>query len=85
MAVDVTATAPGGEFKAGTPRELFVGLRGLGGHNFDVSPDGRRFIVNSEGLERVRLRPSRRRAQLDVWAHSIDCCTRRCYRRRPFE
>jgi Tol biopolymer transport system component/tRNA A-37 threonylcarbamoyl transferase component Bud32 len=51
MAVDVTGTAPGGGFKAGTPRELFSGLRGLGGHNFDVSPDGRRFIVISEGLE----------------------------------
>ena len=50
-AVDVTGTAPGGEFKAGTPRELFAGLRGLGGHNFDVSPDGKRFIVISEGLE----------------------------------
>ena len=51
IAVDVTATALGGEFKAGTPRDLFAGLRGLGGHNFDVSPDGRRFIVISEGLE----------------------------------
>jgi Tol biopolymer transport system component len=51
MAVDVSGTIRGGEFKAGTPRELFTGLRGLGGHAFDVSPDGRRFIVISEGLE----------------------------------
>ena len=51
MAVDVSGTIRGGEFKAGTPRELFTGLRGLGGHAYDVSPDGRRFIVISEGLE----------------------------------
>jgi Tol biopolymer transport system component/tRNA A-37 threonylcarbamoyl transferase component Bud32 len=51
MAVDVSGTIRGGEFKAGTPRELFTGLRGLGGHAFDVAPDGRRFIVISEGLE----------------------------------
>jgi Tol biopolymer transport system component len=50
MAVDVSGTVAG-EFKPGTPRELFTGLRGLGGHSFDVSPDGRRFIVISEGLE----------------------------------
>ena len=50
MAVDVSGTVAG-EFKPGTPRELFTALRGLGGHNFDVSPDGRRFIVISEGLE----------------------------------
>jgi Tol biopolymer transport system component len=49
-AVDVSGTA-GGEFKPGPPREIFMGLRGLGGHNFDVSPDGGRFIVISEGLE----------------------------------
>jgi Tol biopolymer transport system component len=41
MAVDVSGTIRGGEFKAGTPRELFTGLRGLGGHAYDVSPDGR--------------------------------------------
>jgi len=50
MAVNVSGTATG-EFKPGTPRELFTGLRGLGGHSFDVSPDGRRFLVISEGLE----------------------------------
>jgi Tol biopolymer transport system component len=50
MAVDVSGTA-GAEFKPGPPREIFMGLRGLGGHNFDVTPDGRRFIVISEGLE----------------------------------
>ena len=49
-AVDVSGTA-GAEFKPGPPRELFMGLRSLGGHNFDVTPDGRRFIVISEGLE----------------------------------
>jgi Tol biopolymer transport system component len=49
MAVDVSGTSRG-EFKAGTPREFFTGLR-LGTHNFDVSPDGRRFLVISEGLE----------------------------------
>jgi Tol biopolymer transport system component len=51
MAVDVIGTMSGNEFNAGTPRELFTGLRGLGGHSFDVSADGRRFIVISPGLE----------------------------------
>ena len=50
MVLDVGGTA-GAEFKPGTPRELFTGLRGLGGHNFDVSPDGQRFLVITEGLE----------------------------------
>jgi hypothetical protein len=30
---------------------LFTALRGIGVHNFDVSPDGRRFMVVTEGLE----------------------------------
>ena len=45
-AVDLTGTVPGGEFKAGTPQELFDGL--LGGfppHNYDVTPGGRRFLL----------------------------------------
>ena len=50
MAVDVSGTI-GGEFRPGPPREVFAGLRGLGGHNFDVSADGRRFLVITEGLE----------------------------------
>jgi hypothetical protein len=51
MSVEVSGAGPGGEFRAGTPRELFTALRGIGVHNFDVSPDGRRFLVITEGLE----------------------------------
>ena len=51
MAVDVSLTGSGDEFRAGTPRELLTALRGVGVHNFDVSPDGQRFLVISEGLE----------------------------------
>jgi Tol biopolymer transport system component len=51
MAVDVSGANSGGEFRAGTPRQLFTALRGIGVHNFDVSPDGRRFMVVTEGLE----------------------------------
>jgi hypothetical protein len=49
MAVDVSATESG--FRTETPRELFSALRGIGVHNFDVAPDGRRFLVITEGLE----------------------------------
>ena len=51
MSVDLSGTVPGGEFKAGTPRRLFTGLRAIGLHNYDVSPDGRRFLVVTQGLE----------------------------------
>jgi hypothetical protein len=49
MAADVSES--GGELRAGTPRELFDALRALGVHNFDISPDGRRFLVITERLE----------------------------------
>jgi dipeptidyl aminopeptidase/acylaminoacyl peptidase len=49
MAAEVSGS--GGEFRAGTPRELFNALRALGVHNFDISPDGRRFLVITERLE----------------------------------
>ena len=45
MAVDLTGTVPGGQFKAGAPRELFQGLLPLGPHNYDVTPGGRRFLL----------------------------------------
>ena len=45
MAVDLTGTIAGREFKAGTPHELFTGLRALGPHNYDITPDGKRFLV----------------------------------------
>ena len=48
MAVDVSATAT--EFRAGKPRELFTALRGVGVHNFDISPDGQGFLLISEGV-----------------------------------
>jgi Tol biopolymer transport system component/tRNA A-37 threonylcarbamoyl transferase component Bud32 len=51
MAVDVSST-PDGTFVAGTPKALFNALRligtgtpGSGVHNFDVSRDGKRFLV----------------------------------------
>jgi eukaryotic-like serine/threonine-protein kinase len=50
MAVDVSPSS-GAEFRAGTPRQLFNALRAVGVHNFDVSPDGRQFMIISEGLE----------------------------------
>ena len=49
MAVEVSKLARG-EFSAGTPRELFTALRGLGLHNFDVARNGR-FMVITEGLD----------------------------------
>jgi hypothetical protein len=49
MATEVSGA--GGEFRAGTPRALFNALRALGVHNFDVSPDGWRFLVITERLE----------------------------------
>jgi Tol biopolymer transport system component len=51
MAVEVSRAGSGDEFRAGTPRELFTALRGIGVHNFDVSPDGRRFMVTTKSLE----------------------------------
>ena len=47
MAVDLTGTVPGGELKAATPRELFRGLQNLPVHNYDIAPDGKRFLVDS--------------------------------------
>jgi eukaryotic-like serine/threonine-protein kinase len=48
MAVDLTGTVAGREFKAGTPRELFFGLTGgLLPHNYDVSRAGDRFLLDT--------------------------------------
>jgi len=47
MAVDLTGTMPDGPLKAGTPQELFPGLQNVPPHNYDLSPDGRRFLVLS--------------------------------------
>jgi Tol biopolymer transport system component len=47
MAVDLTGTVPGGQFKAGTSQQLFTGLMNLPPHNFDLSADGKRFLVVS--------------------------------------
>ena len=49
MATAVSGSA--GEFRAGTPQVLFNALRALGVLNFDVSPDGRRFLVITERIE----------------------------------
>jgi serine/threonine protein kinase/dipeptidyl aminopeptidase/acylaminoacyl peptidase len=45
MSVDLTGTVAGGEFKAATPRPLFFGLQDLSPHNYDLSPDGSRFLL----------------------------------------
>jgi len=46
MAVDVTRAEPGRSFEVGVPHRLFQG--GLGSfYEFDVSPDGQRFVINS--------------------------------------
>lgn len=47
VAVDLTGTVPGGAFKAGVPERLFQGLMSIPPHNYDVAPDGRRFLVVS--------------------------------------
>jgi dipeptidyl aminopeptidase/acylaminoacyl peptidase len=54
MAVDAGA-APGGEFTAGPPRQLFAGLLAIWPHNLDVTPDGRRFLAVRR--DRDRLNP----------------------------
>ena len=45
LAVDLAGTVPGGVFKAGVPQRLFQGLQSLPPRNYDVAPDGRRFLV----------------------------------------
>ena len=45
MAVDLSGTVPGREFKAGAPQEVFTALVGGQTHNLDISPDGRRFLL----------------------------------------
>jgi Tol biopolymer transport system component len=47
MAVDLAGTVAGREFKAGAPRQLFTGLQGLLPHNYDLSPKGDRFLVDT--------------------------------------
>ncbi|MDO8677505.1 MAG: protein kinase [Acidobacteriota bacterium] len=50
MAVDLTGTMSDGPLKAGTPQELFRGLQNVPPHNYDLSPDGRRFLVVSSNM-----------------------------------
>jgi hypothetical protein len=45
MAVDLTGTVAGREFKAGIPRQMVTGLVPLNPHNYDLSPGGDRFLV----------------------------------------
>lgn len=47
MAVDLTGAVPGGAFRAGVPQVLFQGLLNLPPHNYDITPDGRRFLIVS--------------------------------------
>ena len=45
MAVDLGTTSG---FEAGAPRALFeTRLKGLQGRRYDISPDGKRFLLNS--------------------------------------
>ena len=62
MAVQVRT---GEEFDAGEPVELFEGryALGQGRPNYDVSPDGQRFVMISHGAGRAARSPARR-AQL---------------------
>ena len=50
MAVDLTGTVAGGEFRAGRPKPLFTSGQ-IGNRNYDVLPGGRRFLVNQIGGE----------------------------------
>jgi Tol biopolymer transport system component len=47
MAVDLAGTVAGREFKAGAPRQLFTGLLAFAPHNYDLSPRGDRFLVDT--------------------------------------
>lgn len=49
MAVDVTEATPGTAFRAGSTRDLFGGLMNLPPHNYDVAPDGNRFLTLTAG------------------------------------
>lgn len=33
------------EFKAGTPQPLFQGLQNIGRNNYEVTPEGQRFLM----------------------------------------
>lgn len=57
MAVDVIE-ASAGRFKAGVPKQLFGGLQSLSPHNYDIAPDGTRFvIITTPGNTAGRLAP----------------------------
>jgi hypothetical protein len=47
MAVDLAGTVAGREFRAGAPKQLFTGLQALRPHNYDLTPKGDRFLVNT--------------------------------------
>lgn len=47
MAVDLAGTVADREFKAGAPRQLFTGLQSLPPHNYDLTPKGDRFLVDT--------------------------------------
>ena len=57
LAVDLTGTVPGGAFKAGVPQRLFQALMDLPPHNYDVAPDGRRFLIVSSRAAQDGLAP----------------------------
>jgi hypothetical protein len=66
MAVDVSGTPA--TFQASAPRMLFeTRLKGLLGRRYDVSPDGKRFLINSMSGE-VKANPMTR---VQNWAAEL--------------
>ena len=80
MAVDLTGTMPGGEFKAGPSQELFTGLLNLFPHMYDVTPGGRRFLLLA-AKSGHRSSADRRRAELEIGAQAMSVPLFLCQRR----
>ncbi|HEY8130503.1 MAG TPA: hypothetical protein VII12_01315, partial [Thermoanaerobaculia bacterium] len=66
MAVDVSVH--GDEFTAGVPRVLFpVKIKGINGSLYDVSADGKRFLINTP-VEQAEIAPL---TLVQNWAASL--------------
>ena len=57
MAVEITSSVPGKSFQAGATRDLFGGLMNLPPHNYDVVPDGSRFLILTAGDGSTEVSP----------------------------
>ncbi|MGQ0732685.1 MAG: protein kinase domain-containing protein [Acidobacteriota bacterium] len=51
MAVDLSGTVPGRQFKAGPPTPLFPGLRSMPPHNYDIAADGRFLVLTTTAAD----------------------------------